>query len=96
MLSRCLNKTGVRREILFPCTGRNCGHIHLCSGQGEFSSPAHRTVGAVPAPSTCDCDPLVEQVVMETDFCYGTSAFTFWAQFGLGNFQLKHLPVRLH
>lgn len=47
----------------------------------------------MPVPITRDCDPLVEQVVMATDdFCYGTSAFTFWAQFSLGNFQLKHLP----
>lgn len=34
---------------------------------------------------------------MATDyFYYGTSAFTFWAELGLGNFQLKCLPVKLH
>lgn len=93
----CLNKTEVCREILFPGSVRNCGQIQLCSGNRGFSSPAHRTVAAVPAPITHDCDLLVEQVVMATDdFCYGTSAFTFWAQFSLGNFQLKHLPVKLH
>lgn len=94
---RCLNETEVCTEILFPRSGRKCGQIQLCSGSRGFSSPAHRTVGAVPAPITSDCDLLVEQVVMATDdFSYGTSAFTFWAQFSLGNFQLKHIPVKLH
>lgn len=93
----CLNKTEVCREILLPHSGRNCGQIQLCSGSRGFSSPAHRTVGAVPDPTTRDCDPLVEQVVMATDdFCYGTSVFTFWAQFSLGNFQFQHVPVKLH
>lgn len=51
----------------------------------------------LPAPIACGCDPLVEQVAMATDdFYYGTSAFAFWAQLGLGNFQLKHLPEKLH
>lgn len=27
---------------------------------------------------------------------YGTSEFTFWAQLGLGNFQLKYLFVKQH
>lgn len=48
-------------------------------------------------PTACGCDPLVEEVVIATDdFYYGTSVFTFWAQLGLGNFLLEHLPVRLH
>lgn len=94
---RCLNKTEICREILFPCTAEIVAKFSCVLDSVGFSNPAHRTVGAVPAPITCDCDLLVEQVVMATDdFYYGTSAFSFWAQFGLGNFQLKHLPVKLH
>lgn len=48
-------------------------------------------------PTARGCNPLVEQVVMATDdFYYDTSGFTFWAQLGLGNFQLKHLSVKAH
>ena len=63
-------------------------------GGGEVAPLLCTTAGAAPTPTARGCDPLVEQVVMATDdFYYGTSVFTFWAQLGLANFQLKYLPV---
>lgn len=93
----CLNETEVCTEILFPRSGRNCGQIQLCSGSRGFSSPTHRTVGAVPAPITRDCDLLVEQVVMATDdFSYVHLRSPSGPSSALEISKLKHIPVKLH
>lgn len=82
----CLNNTETHKEHPVPLRWQKLGLNSGALCMAGFKWLCLQGCWCCICPTACDCNPLVQWVVMATDGSYGcTSVFTSWAQLGLGD-----------